>query len=229
MPTALLIDAAGTLIQTAEPVGEIYSSYFLKHGAALPASTITESFSTVFKASPAPAFGDHPDGDIAEKVRWKGLVHTVLHHAGPEGAALADSDQFAPCFEALYAHYALPEAWILFPDTLPFLESASPSYRLAVVSNFDQRLHHVFKGLGLTPYFEFILTSAAARASKPDPAIFHHALATLGLPPSETAHVGDCPRADLAGAKSAGIPAFHLKRPELGLPDFLDFCRSQPN
>jgi putative hydrolase of the HAD superfamily len=228
MPTALLIDAAGTLIKTAEPVGEIYASHVHRHGAHIPAGAITESFATLFATAPAPAFADHPDGDTAEKVRWRELVQGVLRHTGPEGAAFADSEQFAPCFEDLYAHYALPEAWLAFSDTVPFLETAAPSYRLAVVSNFDQRLHRVFAGLGLTGYFELLLTSAEARASKPDPAIFRHALSTLGLSADQVAHVGDCPRADLAGAKSAGIRAFHLQRPKMGLPDFLDFCHSEP-
>ncbi len=80
----------------------------------------------------------------------------------------------------------------------------------------------------LNPKILTTLTSAAARASKPDPSIFHQALRTLQSTPPEAAHVGDGPRADLEGA-AAGIPAFLVDRPTHGLPEFLDFCRSQSN
>lgn len=39
---------------------------------------------------------------------------------------------------------------------------------------------------------------------KPARAIFEHALAYLGSPPSETAHIGDLRRTDVAGARAAG-------------------------
>jgi HAD superfamily hydrolase (TIGR01459 family) len=40
---------------------------------------------------------------------------------------------------------------------------------------------------------------------KPDPAIYHRALAMLGLPPSQILAVGDSLRTDIAGAAGAGI------------------------
>ena len=95
-----------------------------------------------------------------------------------------------------------------------------------MVSNFDDRLVPILDGLGIGNYFAHILTSADARARKPDRAIFDLALDRLNCVPAETAHCGDSLQADFHGATTAGLRAFHLVRPEQTLLDFLDFCRS---
>jgi putative hydrolase of the HAD superfamily len=55
-----------------------------------------------------------------------------------------------------------------------------------------------------------IIDSAVVGAAKPDPAIFHAALAHAGVAPAAAVHVGDMVTADVIGAHSAGIVPIHL-------------------
>jgi putative hydrolase of the HAD superfamily len=55
-----------------------------------------------------------------------------------------------------------------------------------------------------------IIDSEVVGAAKPDPAIFHAALAHAGVSPTATVHVGDMVSADVTGALSAGIAPIHL-------------------
>jgi putative hydrolase of the HAD superfamily len=88
---------------------------------------------------------------------------------------------------------------------------------LAVVSNSvgvvaDQLLKagicQVGAGPG-TPVAE-VIDSAVVGVAKPDPAIFHLALARLGARPDETVYVGDNARIDVDGALAAGLTPLHL-------------------
>jgi FMN phosphatase YigB (HAD superfamily) len=40
---------------------------------------------------------------------------------------------------------------------------------------------------------------------KPDPKIFHHTLAELGVPPEQAVHIGDTDDLDVEGARAAGM------------------------
>jgi putative hydrolase of the HAD superfamily len=55
-----------------------------------------------------------------------------------------------------------------------------------------------------------IIDSAVVGAAKPDPTIFHAALAHAGVVPTAAVHVGDMVSADVIGAQSAGIVPIHL-------------------
>lgn len=225
MLQALFIDAAGTLIRTAEPVGEVYAHHFRADGLTLSPGPLLHAFTESF-AVYDPDYAAHHSGDAAEHAYWRDIVRATLLGSGPDAAAFARSDAFPASFDRLYHHYTDPGAWRLFPDTLDFLDRAAGYRRLAVVSNFDQRLVPILEGLGIARYFERIVTSSRARAAKPDPAIFQLALREMAVPARQAAHVGDCPTADLGGARNAGLHAFHLRRPDLSLLDFLDFCQS---
>jgi putative hydrolase of the HAD superfamily len=90
---------------------------------------------------------------------------------------------------------------------------------LACVANWDVGLHEHLHRLDLTGRFETVVSSADARAQKPDPAIFALALERLGVPAERALHVGD-EDVDRDGAAAAGLefePA-----PLATLPERLD-------
>lgn len=210
MIRALLIDAAGTLIEPAEPVAEVYARHAADHGRSYDPARIHKAFARAFAAGD-PDWDRFDDGDTAEREWWRQLVTRVFQDLDPSPwPALPD------CFEALFAHYAAPAAWRVFPEVPEVLADARRlGLRCAVVSNFDRRLHGILAGLGLE--FDLVLPSADARARKPDTAIFRAALDQLGVTPKEAIHIGDSRRADLEGADSAGIQAFLLDRPRSDL------------
>jgi putative hydrolase of the HAD superfamily len=90
-------------------------------------------------------------------------------------------------------------------DNLAVLSELARRYRLGIVSNFYGNLARVCDDVGLRPLFGVIVDSAEVGWTKPDPRIFTHALATLGLQPDAVAFVGDSLPRDMAGARGIGM------------------------
>ena len=223
----ILLDAAGTLIHPAESVGAVYARRLDELGLVVDPDLMEAAFRRAFATAPPPSYNPALSGHDAERHWWRHLVSAVLRSLGGDAARLATVDlpAFDRYFNALFTHYAAPSAWALSPEVVEFLEHASRLAPLAVVSNFDDRLQPILDGLGIGPAFELVLTSADARARKPDRAIFDLALDRLNCAPTDSLHCGDNLTADLHGATAAGLMAFHLQRPAQTLFDFAEFCR----
>jgi putative hydrolase of the HAD superfamily len=89
---------------------------------------------------------------------------------------------------------------------------AATGVAIAIVSNADGTVERQLRDDGICqvgpgPGVEVgaVLDSSVVGVSKPDPAIFHLALAALGVTPDAAIHVGDMPAADVVGARTAGI------------------------
>jgi putative hydrolase of the HAD superfamily len=114
----------------------------------------------------------------------------------------------------LAAQYA-PQSWKLYPDVLPAVrELRHMGLSLGVVSDWGSNLLPIVEGLGLGAELDFVIASGAVGLSKPDPAFFRLAAGRAGVPPAEALMVGDSYRADIEGARSAGMDALLIRRPE---------------
>lgn len=105
--------------------------------------------------------------------------------------------------------------WVLEEDALPTLKKLErDGYRMGLISNAgdDQDVQQLVRRFEISPYFDFILTSAACSYRKPHPRIFELAIANWYFLPSETVMVGDNLDADIRGAKSAGLYAVWISR-----------------
>lgn len=201
---AISLDAAGTLFDLAEPVGEVYARFALQEGLQLDPQKTEKRFRRAFQKLPSPDYALTQEGHTSERAWWHELVLQATEI--PAGQA------FERFFKQLFDYYERPEAWHLFDDTLPFLTEAGSRYPLVVVSNFDARLHPILEGLGLSPFLKTVISSSDACSRKPDSKIFRIALKNLALPPSEVLHIGDSLTADYQGAQKSGMQAFHLQR-----------------
>ena len=207
-PRAVLLDASGTLIEVARPLGETYSALARDFGGDLDPDTLAAGFRTEFAHAPPMAFPGKRGADLdrAERGWWHAVVERVTGAAG-------GVPEFDAYFDHLYAHYASAEAWRVYPEVPAVLASLRErGIVLAVVSNFDSRLPPLLDGLGLAAFFDAVVCSGEAGAAKPDGAIFAHALAVLGVEASKALHVGDNPEADYDGALAAGIEALLVDR-----------------
>lgn len=225
----LLLDAAYTLIYPTQQVGQAYARHLeAASGLAVDPEVMHAAFKRIFASTPPPDYSLHPFGQATERAWWRDLVAAVLRDLPGEAAKYERDapESFDAFFTSLFDHFSTTSAWSLYPETIEFLEAASKLGPLAVVSNFDDRLAPILNGLGIGPYFEFIFTSADARARKPDRAIFDLALDRLNCAPAETYHCGDSYEADFEGASALGLHAFHLQRPKQTLLDFLAYCQS---
>lgn len=99
-----------------------------------------------------------------------------------------------------------------FDDAAPALGALREAGVATVcVSNWDCSLPAVLRRVGLATLLDGVVTSAAAGAGKPDPAIFAPALEIAGCEPDAALHVGDSGD-DVAAARAAGIAVLLLDR-----------------
>jgi putative hydrolase of the HAD superfamily len=206
----VLFDAAGTLIELREPVGETYARLARAHGVDLPAWRITDAFARIHRRARPMVFPGTPPGEIAQAEQrwWREIVRgTFLATDGT--ARFPDFDAY---FESLYRTFARPEAWRRRTGSRAALATLrARGLATGVVSNFDQRLHQILEGLDLDGLFDVVVLPASVGAAKPDARIFHVALERLGRRAAEAVYVGDDREHDLEGARAAGLRAIDAR------------------
>lgn len=202
-------DVGGTLIAPHPSVGEVYARAGRPHGLEIDAAQLDQSFRRAWPIWTHPTQGG-PMSAIADADAtwrwWRGLVMWVLDDVRFTG-------EREVVFEACYSAFASPNAWLLYPDTLPTLEAfAARGVRMGVLSNWDHRLTPLLDALNLSQFFEIQIVSALEALEKPDPRIFELAMQRAGLTPDQTMYVGDHAHLDLDPARALGIHAYLVDR-----------------
>ncbi|MFN8108969.1 MAG: HAD family hydrolase [Thermoleophilia bacterium] len=200
-PAAVLLDAAGTLLRLAGDPAPALAAALARAGHPAPLDRVRRALAAEIDHYRAHHIrGADPDA-LAELRRECARV-LVSHLPAPPPAEVA-----LPLLLEALRFEAFPDA----PALLRRLRDAG--IPVAVVSNWDCALPEVLDRLGMTPLVDAVVTSAAFGAAKPDPAVFHHALALLGVPPGpDVVHCGDDVVADLGGARAAGCTGVLLDR-----------------
>jgi len=205
---AVFFDAAGTLIKPVRPVGETYATLAHEYGIAASAAEISERFRTCFREAAPLAFPGMSEQAIVacEQRWWKELVRNVFEPWG-------DFARFDDYFTQLFTYFAQPTAWMLYPEVSETLAALHEKRLvLAVVSNFDSRLHTILRGMGIDQWFTTILISSRVGYAKPAREIFEAALDRHGLTPEAVIHVGDSEINDIRGAVNAGLTGVLIDR-----------------
>ena len=195
---AVTFDVGGTLIEPWPSVGDVYASVAAEFGCqGISPSALNDNFAAAWRAKMQ---FDYSRG------AWRELVDATFAGLIPE----PPSRDF---FEALYGRFESVEVWRVFADVRPVLAALRAcGLRLAVISNWDQRLRPLLERLDLARHFDATVVSIEAGCTKPAPEIFHRAAALLGVPPCSVVHVGDSASEDQAGARSAGMRSVLLER-----------------
>jgi putative hydrolase of the HAD superfamily len=135
------------------------------------------------------------------------VFEKVFARAGIEGpatiqAALAD----------LQGYHAAANLWeYVPPDVVPALRRMrAAGKQLVVVSNANGRMRAALDRVGIGPHVDLVIDSHEEGVEKPDPRIFHRALARAGARAEATVHVGDLFHTDVVGARAAGLRAVLL-------------------
>jgi putative hydrolase of the HAD superfamily len=195
----IFFDAAETLFHVKGSVAEIYLAHAVQHGfRQTPDSQalITQAFSTTVPARLKEC----------ERLWWFDIVHNVFYRVG----MFARFDEF---FERVFQVFEDPHSWALFPETHAVLTRLrEEGFELGILSNYDSRLFHVMRGLGIDGFFDTVTIASLAKAAKPASKIFEIALEKHALDPDEAMHVGDSVRDDLEGATKAGLTGVLLDR-----------------
>lgn len=207
-PRGLLLDAMGTMITLRESVGTTYAAVAAEHGLLADPAAIDALFPGIYRAAPPLAFRlDDPQALLEAERRWWGdRIREVFQ------AMEGTPEPTSALVEALFERFAQPRIWRVYPDVPACLAAwRSQGLRLAVVSNFDRRLHSLLESLGLAPWLETVIVSSEVGAAKPSPLPFQRALNILDLQPHQVWHVGDQPE-DAEGASRAGVRCLRLRR-----------------
>ncbi|MED5372720.1 MAG: HAD-IA family hydrolase [Myxococcota bacterium] len=197
-PDLLLLDVGGVLLQPAEPVDATYLRMGRPHGVE----------QVDFRRAFAQVSGRQlMDG----RPYWRAVVREATGCADPT------------YFEALYQHYAQPQAWRVAPGALPLIDTLrAQGTPVALVSNWDTRLRGTLRAMGLLDRVDALFVSGELGVEKPDPRIFHLACRRFGVPPSRALMVGDSWSKDVHGAIFAGVPGLHFGAQ---VSDFRDLAR----
>jgi len=201
---AVLFDAVETLIRPWPFVGSVYARAAAGHGLRCPARALEAAFRPAYsELFPARFFGRSglQTSEPRERRWWGRVVARTFERAGcgtPGATVIA----------AGLESFAHGDAWRPSAGAVATLRTLKArGLKIALVSNFDGRLHRVVAELGLKPFFDAVIVSSEAGWAKPSPRIYDAALAALGVEPGEALMVGDRPREDAAGATTAGLRA----------------------
>jgi REG-2-like HAD superfamily hydrolase len=189
--TALLLDAAGTLLRPRQPIAETYAAVAARHGVVITAEQIRPRFGPIMRqATPL----------RAATADWREFWAAVVTHCtGSDDVEL---------LEELLAWFRRPAAWRVAAGAERCVSLArATGMKVGLVSNWDEHLRPLLAALEIADWFDTIVVSAEIQIEKPDPRMFALACARLGVAPFSTVHVGDDPHADIVGARAAGCQA----------------------
>jgi len=201
---AVFFDAVETLIRPWPSVGSVYARAAAGHGLRCPARALEAAFRPAYRELfPERFFGRSAlqTSEPRERRWWGRVVARTFERAGCDapGAAV-----IAAGLEA----FARGAAWRPVKGALETVQALKArGLKIALVSNYDGRLHRVVDELGLTRFFDAVIVSSEVGWAKPAPRIYEAALGALGVEPREALMVGDRPQEDVAGAAAAGLLA----------------------
>jgi HAD superfamily hydrolase (TIGR01549 family) len=195
----VLFDFGGTLDSDGVPWKERFHVLYRTEGLDLSA----EAFAPAFYAA-----DDALVGALAPTAGLEETVDTLTTNLDAELARRSDGTGQRRIDRARGERVAsrfLSDMSFAFARNRPVLEALSERYRLGVVSNFYGNLEAVCESSGLGRLFGVMADSQRVGAEKPEPAIFHAALAELQAKPETTIMVGDSLRRDYEGARRSGM------------------------
>jgi putative hydrolase of the HAD superfamily len=203
----LCFDATGTLIETAEPVGEVYRRIALQHGIDLPAWRLQDAFARVLRHAPERGTrGDDPEARRRSELDWWSELVRQTFQATDSTALFDDFRAFAI---DLFETYRGADAWRARPGVRSALtELQRRGWPMAVVSNFDHRLLDILQVIELSSFFSRIALPFEVGQAKPARAIFASAAQALDTPIETLAYVGDDAPETLAAIADLGIRVF---------------------
>ena len=190
---AITFDAVDTLIVPHPSVGEVYAQELSKLGYNLSSDILEKNFIDAFNRFKH----NYPDV-VLDRDSWRTIVANTLF-------GLTPGDDFNRQFRVLWSAFSNPTRWSLLPGVDATLQNLQENgLRLFVLSNHDERLHLILKGLDIGRYFEEIFVSTELGAQKPSKRIFEIVQARIKVTPLNILHVGDNPIEDIQGAVNAG-------------------------
>ncbi len=115
----------------------------------------------------------------------------------------------------------------VYMDLKMVIEKLSKKYNLYILTDeyFDIQMKKL-KKLGIEKYFKKVISSEIIGRTKPDQKLFDYMIDLIGEKREHIAMIGDNPKADVLGAKRAGIKSIWLQR---GKYAYFNYKEYQPD
>ncbi|XP_009489028.2 haloacid dehalogenase-like hydrolase domain-containing protein 3 [Pelecanus crispus] len=200
-------DVKDTLLRLRRPLGESYAAEARAHGLQVQPEALGQSFREAYGAQ-SRRFPNYGRGQgLSSQQWWVDVVKQTFRLSG-----VHEDRVLTLMAEKLYHDFCSARNWEVLPGASETLSwCCQHGFRMGVVSNFDNRLENILSQCNLRHHFEFILTSEDTGFTKPDGRIFEKALRLSGVPPEQTAHVGDDYTRDYRAARAVGMHSFLLR------------------
>ncbi|NPB09633.1 MAG: HAD-IA family hydrolase [Thermodesulfobacteria bacterium] len=191
----VFFDAEGTLFHIHPSVGAIYARVCRRYGLAVEPEEMERRFREVFARL-------KDQGELSPEGCWRRWRQIFLETVSSFGELKDPHQAFAECYRA----FTLPENFLLSPGTREVLRSLrEQGKRVAIISNWDERLRKLVASFGLEDFFAEIVISCEVGLAKPNPEIYHLACQRLETPPEKALMIGDHPEDDVLAARKAGL------------------------
>ena len=198
---ACVFDAGGTLIH---PDWERLAALAEAHaGRRFGAAEMRRAFGEMLRCAGAP----EPGGRVIKQVGRHWTFKAMYEGLGLDGAAC---ESLVGRIDAAHEERHI---WCSCDEDAPRVLDGLKrrGLLLAVISNTeDGRARDALGAAGLAEHFGVVVDSHLVGVSKPDPAIFRHALELLDVEAREAVFVGDSYAHDALAARAAGLRAVLL-------------------
>lgn len=205
---AIFFDAGNTLLRPYPSVAEVCRTVLASHGFDLKTGDIEAELHHADDMYERQYLDDDTfwTSEARAGELWSEMYAAVLGRLGVNGQA-------SELGRRVYEEFGDARWWATYPDVVPGLVRLQQmGFVLGMISNWDTRLPDLCHGLGISDYFNFVISSANVGLHKPDPRIFEAALGRAGVTASEACHVGDHYYADVLGARAAGLEPVLIDR-----------------
>jgi len=205
--TVVLFDYGGTLFKATRPWAEVKAegmaavhAVLSRSGLEMTVERFTEYCDSVFeKYAEVEA---REDRDIPDRTKYQDIADALFQHLPKSQRVRLGMDANRAFWDAAVKRYPMRKG---ARRALKDLESMG--LRMGVVSNhhdYDSLVGHLGES-GIHTHFEVVLASEREGVRKPNTAIFEKSLKEMGVSREHAVFVGDSPRHDIVGARSAGI------------------------
>ena len=144
------------------------------------------------------------DSDTASRAMVGEL--TIEQHWQAVGAALGVVPDELPAVRAQF--WSTDQ---VNTELVDYIRTLRPKYKVGLLSNAWNDLRQVMQQrFGFDGLFDELIISAEVGLAKPDPRIFHLAVARLGVPPAQAVFVDDV-LANAEAARAVGLQAIHYR------------------
>jgi HAD superfamily hydrolase (TIGR01662 family) len=215
--STVFFDLGSTLVFSKEPWPPIYElgdqamvRMLNQYGCGIDLTTFHGEFEGFLRA-----YYDIPVEGNRELTAFTFLRDTLSR----KGFSSVPDATLRASLSALYA--VTQQNWYREEDAIPTLEILKArGYHLGIISNTsdDNNVKEIMDRLGLLPFFESIITSAALGIRKPDCRIFQTGMDHFRIQPEAAVMIGDTLDADILGANLMGIYSVWITR-RVDVPD----------